>query len=62
MPSRKLALWLGVLLLFLPVLAGLALPVTGYGLLIRYDPMAVSETEPSFVQDVACIYAGGFGA
>jgi hypothetical protein len=59
MLRKKPMIWLGVLAL--PLLGWLALVVTSHGFLIRYDPMAGSETEPSIITDVACIYLTGTG-
>jgi hypothetical protein len=50
-------LWLGPLLII--VIAWLFLVFTSQGLLIRYEPLAASESEPSFVASVACTYSSG---
>jgi hypothetical protein len=47
--------WLGLLLI--PAIAWLALVFTTRGVLIRYDPLLASDTEPSFVESVACTYS-----
>lgn len=51
-------LWLAILAL--PLLCYLALGMAGRGWLIRSDPMSVSDTDPPFVDNVACSYLWGF--
>jgi hypothetical protein len=52
---------IGLSLAVLILLSGLVYFGTGHGLLVRYDPMAASKTEPSLITDVACTYLLGTG-
>src|SRR5688572_5466149 len=57
MRRSRLTVWLSILTL--PLVGWLILAAIGYGVLLRYDPMAASESDPAFIQDAACIYASG---
>jgi hypothetical protein len=49
--------WFGLLLI--PLIAWLTLALTSHGVLIRYDPLLASETDPPFTESVACTYFSG---